>query len=156
MFFYVVPLMVLGWIPAVQRNMPLPSSGLKSTFILYMGQGFFEPFAFAYNTIWTHYSGDCALIFQKFRRPYMDTESTKTVDDLASFQNSSPLSRKYQQNSSNNTIKRPRPARLVKTWIKEERTGTYRSHSAWPEPVCGGMISSERIRGKCGSFLFCQ
>jgi hypothetical protein len=45
---------------------------------------------------------------------------------------------------------------LVNTWIKEERTGTYRSHSAWPEPLFGGKIPSERVRGKCGSFLFCQ
>jgi hypothetical protein len=86
----------------------------------------------------------------------MDTETTKTVDVFASSQNSSPLSRKKQQSLPNNTIKRPRPARLVNTWIKEERTGTYRSHSAWPEPLYGGKIPSERVREKCGLFLFCQ
>jgi hypothetical protein len=48
------------------------------SYAVYEAAGSFEPFAFTYNTIRRHYSGDCTLIFQKFRRPYIDTETTKT------------------------------------------------------------------------------
>lgn len=145
------------WVPAVQRNMPLPSSGFKSTFILYIGQWVSSNRLHSPTILYEGIIQETALWY--FRSLEDHTWIRKPQIRLTFLL--LPRIHHFCPENSNKThqiipSKGPDLSALSTHGSKKNVPERIDHILLDQGPLCGGMIPSERVRGKCGSFLFCQ